>query len=206
LITGTQPPFTHTPNKSGMLMNGSGEPQVAGSLFEPELLPDGGGIPGGNHPPSWQVPPPIVLKGSGVVQGAPALMLPPVEPANIGAGGEGEPLDGGDIPGGNQPPSWQVPPPIDANGSGMLQLSAGEGAPIVMQGGTQKPFWQVPPPIAANGSGASQGTGPPPIVMPGGTQKPFWQVPPPIGANGFGASQGTGPPPIVMPGGTQKPL
>ena len=72
------------------------------------------------------------------------------------------------IPPGIQPPPTQVPPPIERNGSGVVQLLAdddGVEAPVVVTGvlaepvGTQPPPTHVPPPIPRNGSGVVQAPG-----------------------------------------------
>ena len=67
-------------------------------------------------------------KGSGVVQ------LPPTTGAAVRPG--------------VHPPLTQVPPPIDANGSGVAQL-------LVLVRGVQPPLTQAPPPIEAKGSGVA---------------------------------------------------
>jgi hypothetical protein len=82
-------------------------------------LPVAPPIPGGTHPPLMQTPPPRTANGSGVahVEGC------------AGGGVDGGGVDGGGVgggvlptlesPGGNHPPFTHVPPPIEANGSGV---------------------------------------------------------------------------------------
>lgn len=118
---------------------------------------------------------------------------------------------------GIQPPFTQVPPPIETNGSGIVQpvLTDGVGTgalvdgadegvdALVMPPGIQPPFTQVPPPIETNGSGVVQpvavvGTAAvvvgvdaalDALVIPPGIQPPFTHVPPPIETNGSGVMQ-----------------
>jgi hypothetical protein len=192
---GSQPPLQQVPPPSdanglgvvhAMLLVGAGAvvDVVVGGV---DVVVDGGGvdvvvivvgikhvIPGGSQPPLQQVPPPIETNGLGVEQ--PALL--------VGAGTGAVVVvvvvvlvDGGGvdvvvvvgmlhvIPGGNQPPLQQIPPPIEANGSGVEQdaLFVGAGAVVVdvllvvgvlqaRPGGSQPPLQQVPPPMDTNGS------------------------------------------------------
>ena len=133
----------------------------------------------------------------------------------LGGGGVG---DGAGIPGGNQLPLTQVPPPRLTNGLGVEHPVVGVGVVLLpgtgMPGGNQLPLTQVPPPRETNGSRIAQlrfrlgvGVSPSPGrvpgllgvvgagietpggVMPGGYQLPFEHVPPPSETNGSGTLQ-----------------
>ena len=81
-------------------------------------------IPGGSHPPLQQMPPPIAPNGSGVVHAA--LLVG--AGADVDVAGDGAEVVVGlaqAIPGGSQPPLQQIPPPMIANGSGVVHDAGG---------------------------------------------------------------------------------
>ncbi|MGH9408139.1 MAG: hypothetical protein ACRD1V_01640 [Vicinamibacterales bacterium] len=132
--------------------------------------PDAPVMPLGIHPPLTHLPPPIVANGSGVVQ--PALDVPVDDDVVVVDGPLlVEPLvvavDVFAIPLGIQPPVTQVPPPIAANGSDVVQPAADvdvlavdvvavDAVVVPEVRGIQPPLTQVPPPIEANGSDVLQ--------------------------------------------------
>lgn len=124
-----------------------------------------------------QVPPPIDTNGSDIVQppvngdvvvddGGPDDVVP--DPADVPFGAVVVDVDEVVLPvmpGGSHPPLTHAPPPIDANGSGVVQPAetvvvevvvdggvVGEGDAPVMPGGSHPPLTHEPPPIVANGS------------------------------------------------------
>lgn len=142
----------------------------------------------GTHPPFTHVPPPIDTKGSGIVHvlaGAATADDGTLVVVEIGADADG--VVAAAWPG-IHPPSTHVPPPIETNGSGIVQLpviedeiagtSAGTGAGLdravgVAGIGIQPPFTHVPPPIETKGSG---------VVHPGADALTVSRLAPALGA------------------------
>lgn len=132
--------------------NGSGLVQA-----EAKVEDGAGELPPGSHPPFTQT------------QAGPGFAVEhELEPP---------PLPG---PPGIHPPLVQVPPPIDAKGSGVVHPPE-EADPPPDVGGSHPPFTHAQP-----GPGAAElqpPVEPPPPDLPG-THPPLAQVPPPIDANG----------------------
>lgn len=125
----------------------------------------------GIHPPFTHTPPPIELNGSEVVQPTDDVVVLLLVDEVVGGGGGGVVVvDPPLMPDGTHPPLTQVPPPIDANGSGVVQPVVDpdvlDDVVVVVvdvdddvfsiDAGIHPPFTQTPPPIAANGSDVVQ--------------------------------------------------
>lgn len=199
---GTQPPFIQIPPPIDV--NGSGivhavvplvpvvdvEPLVVVDPFvvvDPLVVVREPAREAGIQPPFTHTPPPIELNGSDVVQPPnviDVLLLVVDDDEDVVLDDEVEdevvvdedevvvpPL----IPPGIHPPFTHVPPPIEANGSGVVQPAEDPEVvvtedvevvvvvvvdPLYMEAGTHPPPTHTPPPIEANGSGVVQ----PPLV------------------------------------------
>lgn len=102
---------------------------------------------------------------------------------------------------GIQPPFTQIPPPIAANGSGVVQEpGAGVDGGTVETGDTQLPLTHVPPPSARNGSAVPPHDA---AGCPGGSHPPFTHAQPAPGAGlaQLGGATGVG----IVGGGAGAP-
>ena len=215
---GSHPPLQHVPPPR--MTNGS-LPGHEAPVVVPSGAGGGGGsgaggavtvqtIPGGNHPPLQQIPPPRMMNGSLPAHDVPVVVLPGggvVDGGGAGAGAVG--VTAQNMPGGSHPPLQHVPPPRATNGSLVAQPiplvvvpvglgggGAGAGAGAVtahtIPGGNQLPLQHVPPPRATNGSLVAQPT---PVVLVLT-----------VGVDGGGAGAGAGAVTVqIIPGGSQPP-
>ena len=133
----------------------------------------------GTQPPFTHTPRSVVIEENG---SGPTHVDGPAGADDCDGADTGD-ESGGFNPGGSHPPFQHVPPPMTANGFGVvhvLRLGSGAGdagvlGALVGTDGVEGPDRT----LGADDGGAS----------PGGSQPPFQHVPPPIPAKGFGVEQ-----------------